>query len=112
MLPLIQILSVLFFLAQETAENSGMSFDSLIHMVIEAGFAVALVIFFVLQSDKREKKMQATVEQMAAFQRETLMSLVVNSTEAIQNNAAAIREFREDISEMTSVIAHKKTDHA
>lgn len=54
------------------------------------GLPVALVVFFVIQSVKREAKRDETERQMREFAQESLVTLVEKTTTSIEQNTSCM----------------------
>lgn len=71
--------------------------DAAIAAVIQLGLSVALVLFFVWQADKRERRMANSNEALATFIRTDLKQLAERSATAIEEQCGALEALRNEL---------------
>ena len=65
--------------------------DALLVLLREFGPLIGLVLFFVWRDWKREDKLAARVEALEAYQRETLVELLKDTTVTLTHNAECLK---------------------
>lgn len=66
-------------------------YEILYQLGINAGPQAALIAFFVWQSDRREKRLEAKVEGLHTFHNETLVNLVETGDKTITRNTHVLQ---------------------
>mgnify|MGYP000224027552 CR=1 FL=1 len=89
-----------------------MTIEALTHLVINVGFAAALVLFFVYQSHKREEATAKVIDEMRKFQQETLVTLVAETTAALKNNTNATERHTTTLDNVASELSGVKVELA
>ena len=75
------------------------------HLVINVGLAAAMAVFFVWRDAQRLTKMEE-------FQRDTLVRLVVDATQAATATAQAMHELTAELKNHNATLANHVNDHA